>query len=627
VTEPSNLGFVQLGSCAPGGEPLGRQSVRVVFMPDSREVWVVSGSTIYDALLAASIPISMPCGGHGRCGRCLVRVRGGVSKPSEAELRLLGPDPSDFRLACMAKLEGNAEVIIPDASRIAVQKARTSGKVSGRYEFDPGIVKVYLGEWRSSQTWLKLGKYGLGMEDVTISMVNRDLVDAHLQEDHQWQLGLHSNATAVASPEGVIGFEAGNTAADCYGIAVDIGTNTVICSIVNLINGREVGVTSAINPQVIHGDDIVSRIRFSKNPGGLRLLRDEIVHLIKGLAGELVKQLDVDLDRVYLCSAVGNTAMQHIFLGVSPVDLGRAPYRSKLTSAIDVPAQQVGLPGHHRCRLIMPPPIGGFVGSDIVALIISQALHRRRVPMVAIDIGTNGEIVMAAGGKILACSTAAGPAFEGERISSGVRAVQGAIEDVRITSGIVKLKVIGGGVPVGLCGSGLIAAIAELLRVRVIEASGRIKPASEIRDRRLASRVVENERGREFIVCKEPMISIKQGDIREVQLGKAAICAGVKVLTSVAGLQSSQIRLALIAGSFGSSLRAACFRRLGFLPEDLNGRISSIGNSAIEGAKILLTSRQARRIAEQIAERCEHVELFSHPTFKDEFYRSIAFPA
>ncbi|HEC83268.1 MAG TPA: (2Fe-2S)-binding protein, partial [Firmicutes bacterium] len=184
---------------------MGRQSVRVVFMPDSREVWVISGSTIRDALLAASIPIAMPCGGHGRCGRCLVRVRGGVAEPTEAEVRLLGPNAGDMGLACMAKLVGNAEVIIPETSRVGVQKVKISGKACRTYGFDPGITKVYLGHWRSSRTWAKLEKYGIGMEDVTISMVNPDLVDGGLQRDHQWQLGLHSNATVVASPEGVVG--------------------------------------------------------------------------------------------------------------------------------------------------------------------------------------------------------------------------------------------------------------------------------------------------------------------------------------------------------------------------------------------------------------------------------------
>ncbi len=606
---------------------MAKQSIRVVFMPDSREVWVVSGSTIRDALLAASIPISMPCGGHGRCGRCLVQVSGGVTAPSEAELRLLGTHSGNMRLACMARLEGDAEVVIPRATRVTVQKVSTSGRSSGRYHFDPGIVKVYLGKWRSPRTWKRLATYGIGVEDVTIGMVNPTLVDAKLREDHEWQLGLHSDATVVASPEGIIGFEAGNTTDECYGIAVDIGTNTVVCSMVDLLSGCEIGVTSAINPQVAHGDDVISRIRFSKKPGGLNLLRDEIVHLIKGLTAELVSRLNIDPSRVYLCSAVGNTAMQHILIGISPVDLGRAPYRSKLTLGVDMPAEQAGLLGHQRCRLIMPPPIGGFVGSDIVAMIVSQALHRRRVPAVAIDIGTNGEIVLVTGDRILACSTAAGPAFEGERISSGVRAVDGAIEDVSIKRGDVVLKTIGKGLPVGVCGSGLIAAIAELLRVGVIEPSGRIRRPGEIANAKLAQRVRENDTGREFVLLKEPMISVRQGDVREVQLGKAAICAGIKVLASIAGIDVDEIRTALVAGSFGSSLRAACFKRLGFLPQSFSGRIRSIGNSAIEGAKMFLVSRQARDEAFSLAERCEHVELFSHATFKEEFYASIGFPA
>jgi uncharacterized 2Fe-2S/4Fe-4S cluster protein (DUF4445 family) len=605
---------------------LEKQSVRVVIMPDSREVWVVSGSTIKEALFAASIPISMPCGGHGRCGKCLVRVSGGVSEPDDAELAMLPRGMKDARLACVARIEGDAEITVPAGSRVSIDKIVARGRTSRGYRFGPGIIKVFLGKQDKRKMKMLLDDYGIGIEDIAINMMDPNLMDRQLRMDHQWRLGLHSNATVVATKGEIVGFEAGDTSSECYGLAVDVGTNTVVCSLVDLNTGRELGVTSTINPQVMHGDDVISRIRFSKTSGGLEMLRHEVVHLINGLAGELAESLKIDRNRIYVCSAVGNTAMQHILVGVSPADLGRAPYRARLTSSVETLASRSGIGGHPDCRLLMPPSIGGFVGGDLVALIISQALHRSKVPVMAVDLGTNGEIVVAAGGRMAACSTAAGPAFEGERISCGVRAIGGAVEDVKIVKGKVELRTIGGSKPIGLCGSGLIAAIGELLKNHVIESSGRIKTRSEVRNKRLAKRIVAGERGREFTLSSRPLLRLRQGDIREVQLGKAAICAGSKVLSSIAGIALEDIKTVLVAGGFGSSLRVANIRRLGLLPGEFKGTIKVIGNSAIEGAKLFLTSSEARQQADQAVERTEHVELFSRPEFKEEFYASMSFP-
>lgn len=605
---------------------MSKQSVRVFFKPDGKEVWVVSGSTIKEALFAAAIPVSMPCGGHGRCGKCIVKVTGGVSKIEPEERRMLPPRARRARLACMARLEGDTEVTIPETSRIRIQKIKTTGRTSRKYKFDPGIMKVFLGK-RDRRRMRKLAeRYDIGIEDIAVRMADTDLMDRDLRMDHEWRLGLHSNATVVAATDGIVGFEAGDTSDRCYGLAIDVGTNTVVCSLVDLNTGKELGITSTINPQIIHGDDVISRIRFAKASGGLEMLQREIVNLINGMIGELARSLGIDRRRIYVCSAVGNTAMQHILVGVSPVELGRAPYRARLVTSVETLASRSGMDAHTGCRLLMPPSLGGFVGGDLVALIISQRLHKRKVPVMAIDLGTNGEIALAAGGRLFVCSTAAGPAFEGERISSGVRAINGAVEDVKITKRKMALTTIGGGRPVGLCGSGLIASVAELLRAGVIEASGRIKTPEEIKTKWLAARVLPGDRGRTVVLSRRPSVKLWQGDIREVQLGKAAMCAGMRTLARAAGVDMAEIRQILVAGSFGSALRAASIRRIGLVPTEFRGRIRVIGNSAIEGAKILLASREARRVAREVASGAEHVELFSEPDFKEEFYASMVFP-
>jgi uncharacterized 2Fe-2S/4Fe-4S cluster protein (DUF4445 family) len=603
-----------------------RQSVRVVIKPDNREVWVVSGSTVADALFAASIPITMPCGVSGRCGKCVVLVKGGVLPADEDERRRIRSRKKHARLACRARITGDCEVTVPAETRISIQKIKTRGKTSHDYRFLPAVAKLYLGEVgkRYHEGLEKLRReYEVGVDDITRRMTDPNLLDDALRNDTDYLMGVHMRSTLVAGRKDVLAFEAGDTSDACYGVAYDVGTNTVVASLVDLVSGREIGCASAVNPQVTHGDDVVSRIRFAKSAGGLDLMRHEIGNAMNGLLEAMLKKFRIDGSRVYACTAVGNTVMQHILVGVSPEGLGTAPYRAKLMSAVETVASRTGVAGHETCRLFVPAPIGGFVGGDIVAFIISQSLHRRSSPVIGIDVGTNGEIVLAAGGRITACSTAAGPAFEGERISSGVRAIDGAIEEMRITSKGISLATIGGKPAIGLCGSGVISAVAELVRSGVVEASGRMRAPAEIADRKLAARVVPGPGGREFIIRKRPDIRLRQGDIREVQLGKAAISAGIKMLCSLTGVDMGDVASIFVAGGFGSALRARDLRRLGLLPAGLKGRVEIVGNAAIEGAKILLTSLEARDEAARIASEARHVELFSERAFNEEFYRSM----
>ena len=605
-------------------------SVRVTIQPDGKEVWVLAGSTVKEALLAASVPLAMPCGGRGRCGRCLVQVKGKVSRIADDERKALPRHTGDTkgaRLACVARVEGAVTITVPAASRVSVQKIAARGARSGTYAFQPAMAKVFLGKRRVAARRRLEHAYGITAEHITLGINDLDLADETLRADRGWRLGLHSDATVVAAPGEIVAFEAGDTEGACFGAAIDVGTNTVVCSLVDLATGRELACASAVNPQVMHGDDVISRIRFSNSSGGLEMLRAEIVHLMNGLLDEVSRRVGIDSSCIYAVSAVGNTAMQHILMGISPAGLGRAPYRPVAALPAESAASEAGIRANPNCRLLVPPIIGGFVGGDIVALAVSQSLHKRERPVLAADLGTNGEIVVAGKGIIAACSTAAGPAFEGERISAGVRAIRGAIEDVRIAGGLVETSTIGGARPLGLCGSGLLAAIGELVRAGVIEPSGRIRLRREVREPSLARRIVEGERGREFVLARRPSVTLAQGDVREVQLGKAALCAGMRVLLGAVGIAPGQISEVLIAGGFGSALRASSIRSVGLVPADVKARVRIVGNSAIEGAKLFLTSEAARADARGIAAGARHLELFSRPEFKEEFYASMTFPS
>lgn len=556
----------------------------------------------------------------------MVSVRGAVSRATKQEREKLPKGSRGTRLACAAVIEGRATITVPQASRAAVQKIVARGKTSGSYHFRPPVLKVFLGKRKRGAMRVLERDYGIGLDDIALGVTDASLADNALAGDNSWRLGTNTNATVVATTGEIIGFETGDTSSECFGVAADVGTNTVVTSLVDLATGREVAVASAVNPQVMHGDDVISRIRFAKAPGGLEVLRFEVVNLINGLVDEMARSLGIDTRRIYAFTAVGNTAMQHILVGISPADLGVAPYRVRMVGAVDTLASRAGLSCHPNCRLYVPPVVGGFVGGDLVALIVSQSLQKRKRATLAVDLGTNGELVLTTAGRIVACSTAAGPAFEGERIGTGVRAIEGAIEDVRITGGELKVKTIGRARPVGLCGSGLLAAVAEMLRVGVVEASGRIRTREEVAASAMARRITDGERGREFVISERPPISLRQGDIRELQLGKAAISAGIRVLLRAAGVEPGTISEVLVAGSFGSALKPATIRAIGFIPPEVRAKVRIIGNSAIEGAKILLTSEHARAEAEGIASRAEHVELFSRPEFNDEFYAAMGFP-
>jgi uncharacterized 2Fe-2S/4Fe-4S cluster protein (DUF4445 family) len=609
---------------------LVKQPVRVTIKPDEKEVWVVSGSTVADALFAASVPITMPCGFSGRCGKCMVLVRGSVLPPDDEERRRIRSRKKAARLACRTVITGKCEITVPRTSRVSIHRIVTHGRVSHGYRFEPSVVKRYLGVKTETQLRVlnKLREaYGIGALEVRREMANPNLLDDDLRNDADYLANAHNDATVVLGRGDIMAFEAGDTTSQCFGAAFDVGTNTIVASLIDLLSGQEVASASTVNPQVTHGDDVISRIRFAKSAGGLDLMRHEVGNAMNGLLEAMLKKFKIDGKRVYGCTAVGNTVMQHIMVGVSPEGLGRAPYRAKLMSAVETIASRTGVGGHYTCRLFMPAPIGGFVGGDMVSLIISQSIHKRKKPVLGIDIGTNGEIVLAAGGRIAACSTAAGPAFEGERISSGVRATEGAIDAVSIESGSVSLGSIGGKPPIGLCGSGVISCVAELLRAGIVDPSGRIRKPDEIENKKLAKRVVPGAGGREFIIRRKPDIRMRQGDIREVQLGKAAISAGIKVLCSLAGVDLAKVSTVYVAGGFGSSLKSDDLTRLGLLPEELGGRVKIVGNAAIEGAKILLTSLEARDEAGRIARESRHVELFSEPGFNQEFYKNMEFPA
>ncbi|MGD0115892.1 MAG: ASKHA domain-containing protein [Dehalococcoidia bacterium] len=417
-----------------------------------------------------------------------------------------------------------------------------------------------------------------------------------------------------------------------YGIAVDVGTTTVVCYLMDLARALQLGVDSFANPQSAFGPDVVARIAYAhRGPPELRELQRRLVsHLEKSFAS-LCRSAGVPPDAVSIVAAAGNMTMMHLLRGVDPWPLGVAPYEPVFMQLPPFPAGEIGFKRFARCDLQVLPGVGGHVGSDIVAGVLGLDLARQPGLSLFIDLGTNGEVVLASKRILAGASCAAGPAFEGVHISSGMPALPGAIERVDDEDGRLQLETIDSLRPAGLCGSGLIDAVALLLRRGLILPSGRFLAPSKAPDMipdDLLHRLREDGGERRFLLVEgNGDIAITQQDIREVQLAKAAVRATIDLLLRESDLQAEAIDAVFVAGGFGSSLRSESILALGIVPEGVRGRIHAAGNTAGLGAKLALVYPGRMREAHRLARRMRHVELVSREDFRQAFAESMTFPA
>jgi len=442
--------------------------------------------------------------------------------------------------------------------------------------------------------------------------------------------------TAVLADGWLLDFEPGNTEAECFGAAFDVGTTTLAGMLVDLRTGQALALSSRLNPQTGFGDDVLARVlHASQSPGALEELHHAVISAVDEMLGELVEQAGVERRRVYELSFAGNTTMQHLLCRIDPRHLGEVPFVPATADRLLVDAAGLGLHAHARARAYVMPVIGGFVGGDTVAGILATSLADAQGPTLLVDIGTNGEIVLCAGGQIAAASTAAGPAFEGARILHGMRGSSGAIEKVIVDGGL-RINVIGDVPPVGLCGSALIDLAAELLRHGVLSREGRLRSGQELPERllpELHQRVVPYNQHAAFLLASESEtgtgrpIVVTQRDFRELQLASGAIRAGIAILLRRAGLGPADLESVLIGGGFGNFIRRSNAQQIGLLPPEIpRHRIRYQGNTSLAGARLVTISRRARQMAEELARRTRHVDLSSDPEFRWAFAESMIFP-
>jgi uncharacterized 2Fe-2S/4Fe-4S cluster protein (DUF4445 family) len=433
---------------------------------------------------------------------------------------------------------------------------------------------------------------------------------------------------AVLVGNTVVALDPPNSARDILGVALDIGTTTLAVGLVDLANGKVVALDAELNPQVAFGADVVSRIVYMRDsPQKKEKLQKELIKGLNQLVLRVCRLAGKERERIFEATVVGNTTMLHSLLGLDALHIALTPYVGVLNRALCVPAKELGLQIHPRGRVYILPAIASFVGADTVAVILATRLYQTQVPKLAIDIGTNGEVMLATKDEILTASTAAGPAFEGGRIKFGMRATKGAISSFQATPS-PEYRVIGGVEAKGICGSGLIDLVAELFRVGVLDQKGRLllpQETTSSQAAKLAQQVRVQGEEREFVLfsSKEREITLTQQDVRELQLAKGAIRAGIELLVKEANVNPADIQEILLSGVFGNYINRERAILIGLIPPFPLERVRFIGNGAMDGAFRALLNLEERRRAEEIATQVHHVELSGRADFEETFLRHL----
>ena len=571
------------------------------------EVNHIPGDNLYELLTKSGYRINAPCGGGGRCGKCRVTIEN-PDEPTEEDARLLDEATLEMgiRLACATVVSEGMSVGF-ELQNEKLAHIVTEGK-SIQYAFNPAIreyrVKLSPPELSSQSADFERVKATIGMGNL---IIGRRLLKElpFVLRANGWEIDV------VTYGDRLLGFNPHGL----YGVAVDIGTTTLATYLMDLRTGAELAVASSLNPQKPYGDDVISRSDYARS-GGLDVLQQIVAAEINRLVVELCAQANINSRDIYLMTLAGNTVMMHLFAGVSPENIALSPFIPAWTGSMDFCAAELGLELNPEAVATVLPCVAGYVGADTVAAMLAAGVREDGDTTLLIDIGTNGEIALSASGRLFACSTAAGPAFEGAHISSGMGGVSGAINKAKVDSQ-VRYSTIGNTQAKGICGSGLLDLISGFLENGAIDDTGRIDPDSapdwlQISDSGLP---VDSDKG----------IFITKRDIREVQLAKGAIAAGVEVLINEAGIKVSDIQHVYLAGGFGSFMdkRSAC--RVGLIPMELLNRTSAIGNGSGAGAKAALLSCDAMREAERLSHVVRYVELSARKDFQDAFMDKMMF--
>ena len=595
------------------------------------------GESVLHAARSAGMDIAATCGGRGQCRSCRVKIiKGDVPPPTVQDRIQLGHEGvrEHFRLSCQTRLIRDCTVLVaPPKSEVGHQilGAGSHPRAEGAAELDSGVDKRAILVKVPTTT-----NAGVSDAEAILAMLgdhcNGELPLEVLRKVPAALRARDGLVTVTTFNGEAIDIEAGDTRDQNYGIAVDIGTTTIVGTLLDLTTGGQLAAVNDLNPQAIYGGDVMSRMEFSQfDEKKLSTLRAKVLNAVNDLVFETCRQASVNGDRIYKVVFVGNTCMHHLFLGIDASSLGMAPYTPVVRAPIVLRAKELPLKSAPNARICFLPIVAGFVGADTVAAALATRIHESDQIRLVVDIGTNGEVIMGSRDRLVACSAPAGPAFEGGQVAHGMRAALGAIEGVEIGEDVA-CEVIGDVPAIGICGSGLIDAAAKMLDAGLLSAGGALLGRDEGSNLppRLAARLRDTEQGGEFVLveageaAKGEDITITQKDLRQLQLAKAAIYSGILILQKVMGVSDDQIAEIMLSGGFGNYVNIGSALRIKLLPPLPAERISYVGNAAHTGAELALLSEAARREAHAISQRIEHVGLAEHPEFENLFVDALA---
>ncbi len=580
----------------------------------------VPKKNLLQLLLENDIFVDNPCNGNGSCGKCKVRVLEGNLPPlSQGERKLLKEDEinAGIRLSCFLVPEEDITIEILQKER--KHKILTTGYVP-EFEFKPAICKkIFEIKMPTLETQSPF-------EDSLCEVLGSKKINWKVLREYE---GSYGTVTGVFNDSELIALETGDTTEFLYGVAIDIGTTTVVAALIDMNNGEELATASRINPQKKFGLDVLTRITYElEHPEGSKEeLQKTIVEAINEMVEELCSEGKVKKENIYEISIAANCTMMHFLLGVDGTSIGKSPYAPVFTKAKNILASDLGIKATKCARVYCLPSVSSYIGADIVAGAYVCELHKAERNILFIDIGTNGEIVLSKGGRLLSCSCAAGPALEGMNISSGMRAAEGAIEDVVVTENGLDLKVIGDEDPIGICGSGILAAVKELLRTGIVKSNGAFIKKEQLEESDYRYEMIQlNGNKREFLLKSTPeQILITQGDVRQVQLAKGALLSGFYALLKQANLGMNELDKVMIAGQFGAHLPADSLVGTGILPEEVKDKLVYVGNSSKTGAYMALMSVEVKIEIETLAGEMEYMELGASEGYEKLFSQCLIF--
>lgn len=601
----------------------------IIFQPEGKRVDIEEGNTILAAALKSGVDLTSICSGKGICGKCKIIINDitAVNQITTKEMEYLTPAEleDNIRLACLTKVTGNLVVKVPESSRTGKQRLQIEG-IDTSIEINPSVIKYYielgiptLEDPRSDADRLLeffQEKHNLSSLQFEYTLL-KDL--AVLIRENDWRF------TITLWKDRIISIEPSNTTDRTFGYAVDIGTTKLAGYLVNLITGKVIAAGSLMNPQVPYGEDVISRL----NHPDQKKLQDIVIEGINQILDDLKERTGVKSEEIYEMTAVGNTIMHHLFLGIFPLYVGRSPYPPVVRDSVIVNAENLGVKINPNAKIIFLPTIAGFVGADTVGVVLSTELYKSEDICLAIDIGTNTEVVLGNKHKMLAVSCASGPAFEGAHIKSGMRAASGAIEKIKINPKTldVEYETIDNEPPIGLCGSGMIDLTAEMVKTGIIDVGGIInRTLHNPRIRKNEESIVE------FVVVPSDEtrntreITFSQKDISQIILAKAAMHTGIKLLIKNYNIKKEDIHKVYLAGAFGSHINKESARMIGIFPEIDLEKVFVVGNAAGTGARMCLVSEEAKRIVREISKNIGYLELGIDPDFQKTFLNSHIIP-